>query len=42
MDASLLETRKARARSWFEQLRDNICSAFEKLEDDAPASHLSR
>src|SRR5712675_1671261 len=38
MDMSVIEDRKARARSWFERLRDNICSAFEKLEDDAPAS----
>src|SRR5688572_2060531 len=32
-----IETRKARTRAWFEELRDNICAAFEKLEDDAPA-----
>ena len=38
MDMSVIEDRKARARSWFERLRDDICSAFEKLEDDAPAS----
>lgn len=30
----LLEDHKARARAWFEDLRDQICSAFEKLEDD--------
>src|SRR5260370_40649365 len=33
-----IEDRKTRARSWFERLRDDICLAFEKLEDDAPAS----
>jgi coproporphyrinogen III oxidase len=37
MDASLLETRKARARAWFEQLRDDICAKFEALERALPA-----
>src|SRR5919198_835348 len=36
MDAGLTEARKARARAWFEQLRDNICAAFETIEDDLP------
>lgn len=31
-----LETRKAQARAWFEQLRDRIIAAFEVLEDEAP------
>ncbi len=31
-----IEARKARARAWFEALRDDICSAFEALEDEAP------
>jgi coproporphyrinogen III oxidase len=38
MDPSAIETRKTRARTWFEALRDDICSAFERLEDEAPAS----
>jgi coproporphyrinogen III oxidase len=38
MDMSVIEDRKARARTWFEALRNDICAAFEKLEDDAPAS----
>ena len=33
-----IEDRKTRARAWFESLRDQICAAFEKLEDDAPSS----
>ena len=38
MDISVIEDRKARARGWFEALRNDICLAFEKLEDEAPAS----
>jgi coproporphyrinogen III oxidase len=30
-----LDTRKATARAWFETLRDQICAAFEALEDEA-------
>jgi coproporphyrinogen III oxidase len=32
-----LDDRKARATAWFETLRDQVCSAFEALEDAAPA-----
>ena len=38
MDAGQLEGRKTRARAWFETLRDDICAALERLEDDAPAA----
>jgi coproporphyrinogen III oxidase len=37
-DAATLEDRKARAKGWFETLRDDLCGAFEELEDQAPAS----
>jgi coproporphyrinogen III oxidase len=32
----VLDDRKARARVWFESLRDRICAAFELLERQAP------
>jgi coproporphyrinogen III oxidase len=35
IDAALDE-KKARARAWFENLRDQMCAAFEALEDAAP------
>jgi len=37
MSESLLDARKARARTWFETLRDDICAAFEALEAGLPA-----
>jgi coproporphyrinogen III oxidase len=37
-NTAILDARKARARSWFEALRDEICDAFEGLEADAPAA----
>jgi coproporphyrinogen III oxidase len=36
-DPATLEARKERARAWFEQLRDEICAAFEAIERDLPA-----
>jgi coproporphyrinogen III oxidase len=36
MDDRMLATYKARARTWFESLRNDICAAFEALEDALP------
>ncbi len=36
-EAQDLEPMKERARLWFETLRDEICTAFERLETDLPA-----
>jgi coproporphyrinogen III oxidase len=36
LDPALFDGRKARARTWFEQLRADLCAAFERLEDDVP------
>ena len=38
MDPTVLEDRKTQARTWFEGLRDDICAAFEALEDALPAN----
>ncbi len=32
----ILEGRKNQAKTWFEQLRDEICKSFEAIEDDLP------
>ena len=37
-DPATLEQRKALARTWFERLRDDICAAFEAVEDALPAN----
>jgi coproporphyrinogen III oxidase len=37
-DLAVLDDRKTRARAWFESLRDEICAAFEALEDILPAA----
>jgi coproporphyrinogen III oxidase len=37
-EPKLLQDRQARARAWFETLRDDICLDFEGLEDALPAS----
>src|SRR5262249_8657260 len=36
MDVESLADRQARARAWFERLRDDICAAFEAVEDALP------
>lgn len=36
LEVSDLDTQKATAKAWFESLRDQICAAFEALEDAAP------
>ncbi|HEY1475666.1 MAG TPA: oxygen-dependent coproporphyrinogen oxidase [Pseudolabrys sp.] len=38
MDSGLIESRKTRARAWFEALRDDICAALEAVEDALPAN----
>jgi len=37
-DQAEIEDRKARARGWFESLRDTICASFERLDHEAPAA----
>jgi coproporphyrinogen III oxidase len=38
MDRSTLDTRKAKARAWFEALRDDVCGALESLESALPTN----
>ncbi len=36
------EQRKAQAEAWFAELRDNICAAFEGLEDSLVGENVER
>ena len=38
MDSGPIEARKAKARAWFEALRDEICAGLEKVEAALPAN----
>jgi coproporphyrinogen III oxidase len=38
--AAILDQRKAEARAWFETLRDQICAAFESIEDEAAGPYF--
>jgi coproporphyrinogen III oxidase len=38
VDPSTIDAHKAMARAWFERLRDDILTAFEKIEAELPAS----
>lgn len=40
-DLAQLEKRKTAARTWFEELRDKICRAFEQVEADYKTGRLS-
>lgn len=39
LDKGESESRKARVARWFEELRDDICAAFERIEDELTGPH---
>ena len=39
MNRAVLDDRRTRAAAWFERLRDEICAAFEQLEDRLSGMH---
>ena len=41
-DDPTIARRQAEARTWFEGLRDKICAAFEKIEDDLEGTHRDK
>ncbi|MPZ08662.1 MAG: oxygen-dependent coproporphyrinogen oxidase [Kiloniellaceae bacterium] len=41
-NGDITEARKARAKTWFESLRDDICGAFEGLEDELAGANAER
>ena len=41
-EAGTTEDHKARARAWFEELRDRICAAFEALEEELSGANAER
>ncbi|WP_321392999.1 oxygen-dependent coproporphyrinogen oxidase [Emcibacter sp.] len=42
LDEALTHERQQKAKDWFESLRDRICAAFEKLEDDLTGTYADR